>query len=184
MAEAQPQGLSLVCHPDRPDSVVEGIQVSLAPAAGGGLSLAYTLAGDLCALALPAASTPAPAERLWAHTCFEFFVAPTVGRSYREFNFSPSGQWMRFDFSDYRQRAAAGLGPAPRLVVSRGAGRLTLSVELPAPCLPPGDVRVALTAVVEHADGSHRYWALAHPPGQPDFHHRAGFTLVLKASST
>jgi hypothetical protein len=38
--------------------------------------------------------------------------------------------------------------------------------------------------VVEHVDGSHRYWALRHPSGQPDFHHREGFALALKVPKT
>ena len=31
--------------------------------------------------------------------------------------------------------------------------------------------RLGLSVVIEQADGSIAYWALAHPPGRPDFHH-------------
>jgi hypothetical protein len=37
-----------------------------------------------------------------------------------------------------------------------------------------------LTAVVEDAHGRRSYWALRHPAGGPDFHHRDGFALVLE----
>ena len=101
--------------------------------------------------------------------------------AYREFNFSPSGQWMCFDFAAYRQRTANPAIPAPDLRWRRGANELALEARLPATCLPSGALRLGLTAVVEHTDGSHRYWALGHPPGRPDFHHRDGFALALPA---
>jgi hypothetical protein len=40
---------------------------------------------------------------------------------------------------------------------------------------------VGLSAVIEEVDGSKSYWALRHPPGQPDFHHRDCFALRLEA---
>lgn len=42
-----------------------------------------------------------------------------------------------------------------------------------------GDTRAAITAVIEEADGTKSYWALAHPAGKPDFHHPDGFVLEL-----
>jgi hypothetical protein len=33
--------------------------------------------------------------------------------------------------------------------------------------------------VIEEAGGGISYWALAHPPGRPDFHHADGFALEL-----
>lgn len=170
----------LQCHPDGADPCVAAIGVSLARRPDGGLALAWRLEGNMDGLRVPAAGSVLPRERLWAHTCCELFVAAEGGAAYREFNFSPGGQWMAFDFSAYRQRAADPPLPAPRLSLAREEGALSLAVELPAACLPAGDCRLALTAVVELADGSHRYWALRHPPGRPDFHHRDGFALVLK----
>ena len=37
----------------------------------------------------------------------------------------------------------------------------------------------AISAVIEEADGTKSYWALAHPPGEPDFHHPDCFVLDL-----
>ena len=68
----------------------------------------------------------------------------------------------------------------------RGAHRLyvafrhELAVRLGAHHLPPGELCVGLTAVVESAGGRHSYWSLRHPAGQPDFHHREGFALALR----
>jgi hypothetical protein len=45
----------------------------------------------------------------------------------------------------------------------------------------PGPWLAAITAVIEEADGTKSYWALAHPAEKPDFHHPDGFTLQLPA---
>jgi hypothetical protein len=35
--------------------------------------------------------------------------------------------------------------------------------------------RLGMSAVIEDKAGRMSYWALAHPPGKPDFHHRDCF---------
>jgi len=35
--------------------------------------------------------------------------------------------------------------------------------------------RLGLSAVIEDVTGGKSYWALAHPPGDPDFHHSVCF---------
>lgn len=170
----------LVCHPASFDGAVLAIAVSVAQDAAG-LTVDYRLTGNLAALRIPHVATPLPPERLWAHTCFELFAANAQSTAYREFNFSPNGQWMRFDFADYRQRVDAPAGPAPQIAVSLDEGALALTARLPTALLPAGPLRLGMTAVVEHADGSHTYWALRHPLAQPDFHHRDGHALALKA---
>ena len=42
--------------------------------------------------------------------------------------------------------------------------------------------RAGVSAVIEESDGTKSYWALAHPPGDPDFHDEDGFVLELPAS--
>ena len=37
--------------------------------------------------------------------------------------------------------------------------------------LPPKPWSIGLSAIIEEEDGTISYWALAHPPGRPDFHH-------------
>jgi len=46
---------------------------------------------------------------------------------------------------------------------------------------PDRGSKLALSAVIEEIDGTKSYWALAHPPGKPDFHHPDCFTLTLGA---
>jgi len=158
--------------------------VRVSPAEEGGLSLAYRLEGRPEGLCIPSPGRSGPADGLWEHTCFEAFVAADDGPAYREFNFSPSGQWAVYAFSDYRQRDHA-FQPAavPEIVLHPAAGGLELDVVLPPsllPPAPPGSVlRLGLTAVVEAADGGKTYWALAHPGPRPDFHLRAAFLLPV-----
>jgi hypothetical protein len=46
---------------------------------------------------------------------------------------------------------------------------------------PDGPWRLGLSAVIEGAAGELSYWALAHPPGRPDFHRADCFALELVA---
>ncbi|MFN3353145.1 MAG: hypothetical protein ACK4Z5_06010, partial [Brevundimonas sp.] len=97
-------------------------------------------------------------------------------KGYLEFNLSPSGRWASYAFDGYRQ----GMRPAAETVLvaplSRTGTRATLAgtAELPA-----GARRLALSAVIESADGTRTYWALAHPSDKPDFHHPESFVLDL-----
>lgn len=40
---------------------------------------------------------------------------------------------------------------------------------------------LGLSAVIEEMGGTKSYWALAHPPGAPDFHHPTCFAATLPA---
>jgi hypothetical protein len=37
--------------------------------------------------------------------------------------------------------------------------------------------------VIEEQGGGKSHWAIAHPPGQPDFHHRDCFAAELAAAA-
>jgi hypothetical protein len=135
-------------------------------------------------LRVPQASAGRRADGLWRHTCFEAFIATAGTAAYYEFNFSPALDWAAYRFNDYRAGMnAAALDHAPGLQVRRGSASLELAATLHlAGLVPAGDapaLRVALAAVIEEIDGRLTYWALWHPPGKPDFHHPAGFTLEL-----
>jgi hypothetical protein len=39
--------------------------------------------------------------------------------------------------------------------------------------------RAGVSAIIEEADGTKSYWAFAHPPGEPDFHHPDCFAIEL-----
>lgn len=153
--------------------------VELARSPAGDLQLCYRLPAAAC-LRLPAAQPPGPADDLWQHTCCELFVAAAGADDYREFNFSPSGQWAAYRFAAYRQRVAAA-PPAlpPHLDFRCAASACTLRATVPAALLPAGALDLGLCVVVEAAAGGKSYWALAHAAPQPDFHLRASFALRL-----
>ncbi len=142
---------------------------------GAWLWLRFVVEGDVDGIAWPSAVEPGRADELWRHTCFEAFVR--TGEGYREYNLSPSGAWASYRFDGYRRGMAeseegagvAGLDGASDLVALEGR------IELPEDAAGP----LALSAVIEDADGRISYWALAHPSDKPDFHHPDSFVLEL-----
>lgn len=148
--------------------------------ADGGLSLSYRVRHQPGAIRIPAPLPSGPADGLWQHTCCEAFVTED-GDGYREFNFSPSGQWAAYRFTSYRERDAAFVADAaPQISFNLLADGFVLHATLPAALLPSGHaLRFGLTAVIEAAAGNKSYWALTHCAPQPDFHLRQSFALTL-----
>jgi hypothetical protein len=170
----------LLRHPSTPCLAVTGLHVRVSARCGGRVALTYTLAGSPGALSIPEPARPERVDGLWRHTCFEAFVMADGGPAYREFNFSPSGEWAAYAFRRYRDGGPLEPMPAPAIAVHVGNKALTLGVTLPRMALPgPRALRVGLAAVIEEADGRISYWALHHPPGKPDFHHPGAFALEL-----
>lgn len=175
--------LPLRCHPATPCALPLQLSVRLAlgrHGTGPCLQLHYQLCGDVARLRLPAPAQPGPADGLWQHTCFEAFVGVQGQSAYREYNFSPSGQWAAYRFHDQRQRDPAPDAPEPpRIELQRGPDSLTLQACLPLAALPPASSGqpwdLGLSAVIETRDGQLSYWALQHPAERPDFHHRGGW---------
>lgn len=146
-----------------------------------GLHVQYRLADAKEAVCWPsAAANPGFTDGLWQHTCFELFLSEPGLRSYREFNFSPSGHWAAYAFSDYRQREPWQVPEVPRLQLARDASHATLDVFLPAALLPgKGPLEAGITAVIAFNDASLDYLALHHAGERPDFHLRESFVLTL-----
>ena len=172
----------LAPHPDFPAPGIVALTVDCHRPGADGLELHYCLEGEQAGLRLPDSAHPVEPDRLWAHSCFELFLARAGQPGYREYNFSPSGQWAGYAFSDYRQRLEGSHLPAPSLDWRVGENRLELTARLPEAALPEGagPLQLGLTTVLELADGRLSYWALHHPCDRPDFHHRGGFTLTLE----
>ncbi len=144
--------------------------------------LRYSLLGNMASLRIPPPAPKVPADGLWQHTCFEAFVAVDGAQGYREFNFSPSGQWAVYRFKTERLRDTVEDRTQPILEVSRGADSLELTARWPKPDVPASAPQHwGLCAVIEEADGRLSYWALAHPKDRPDFHHRDGRALCLSS---
>ncbi|WP_226496267.1 DOMON-like domain-containing protein [Ferribacterium limneticum] len=183
-ALSAPTIATLLSHPAALSAQPCGIEVTAAMTADGDLTLDYRVTCPPSALRLPAPQPPGPADGLWQHTCCEAFVAE-ADAGYREFNFSPSGQWAAYRFTGYRERDEAFAPTAePQLSFTPLADGFALRASLPAALLPTGNtLHLGLTAVIEAADGSKSYWALAHCAAQPDFHVRQSFALTLKRNT-
>lgn len=176
--------VALLPHPSDPSPVVEAVECVLEPQ-DHFWSLRYC-ARDGGDLLVPAPVGAGHADGLWRHTCFELFVATPSASSYREFNFSPSGQWACYAFTRYRERDPDFAPPpdaAPHIQVWRSADRLTLDVRLPRVLLPAGATegpwRLGVSAVMASQQGGIAHWALCHPGPRPDFHARDALVLTL-----
>lgn len=176
--------LDLQPHPALPAPPGINIVAGAEPLPGGALRLGFVLHGtaeDLDRIVIPESSSPIRVDGLWQRTCCEAFVGVPGETAYREFNFSPSGAWAAYAFADYRRNRPLPLGPVPPIAFVAAAGTLTLATTLAAGWLPKAPkLCIGLSVVIETVDGERSYWALAHPAGQPDFHHRDSFTLALE----
>jgi hypothetical protein len=176
---------SLRRHPSLPDDA--GLAIAIEARAARPhprrLELHYVVRGDLGSLYLPPAGEPVRADELWKRTCFEAFVRPGTDETYYEFNFAPTRWWAAYRFDRYRE-GLVDADFAPALIEAHTAGEhfeLTAAVNLPDwPADRPW--RIGLTAVIEALNGDKSYWALAHAPEKPDFHHADGFVLVVNPS--
>jgi hypothetical protein len=170
----------LTFHPANVPAAVEAVTVRWGRVAGGRLMLRFRIDG--CRqVRLPPPEQPGRADELWKATCFELFLAGEGG-CYREFNFSPSGQWAAYRFAGYRHRTGD-FDPiaVPEIKLDSGASVLTFTVFLDERELECA-THASLTAVIEEAGGRISYWADRHPAEKPDFHNPACFVLPLPAS--
>jgi hypothetical protein len=171
----------LTCHPQTPSLSIREIDVVVEEAKSGSLMLTFRLVGDISGLSIPESRSPRSADHLWRHTCLEAFVMEGEGPEYREFNFSPSGEWAVYEFRGYRDGGVLDNKLAPGIVVQKTMDRLELAAEICQGLLPHGrPLRLGLSAIVEDAGGTLSYWALRHPPGKPDFHHTDAFALQMR----
>lgn len=178
------QRLELFPHPISAAPARIRLRVEIGRVENDRLSLCYLVSGETDDIRLPARMTPARSDNLWKRTCFEAFVGVAGAGRYYEFNFSPSGAWAAYRFDAYRQgMAVAETIGDPGIEFTEGQSflRLCATVRLAELSLP-GDaapLRIGLSAIIEEKAGAIAYWALAHLPGPPDFHHRDCFLLEL-----
>lgn len=168
----------LVRHSASPESPVERIAVTI-ERRGTEAVIAYELTGDLAEVVFPELAPGERRDGLWTATCFELFVRHGGEDSYREWNFSPSTAWAAYEFDGYRHGMRNAEVPAPVIARDMRNGRYRLTVES---VIDTGPLHIGLSAVIRHADGQTSYWALAHPPGKPDFHHADCFAAELAPS--
>jgi hypothetical protein len=179
---------TLVKHPRSPPSPVTSLAVDAIRFEEGRIMFMFMAVGEIGKLRVPPPVVSLRTAELWQHTCFEAFVAPIEGDVYYELNFAPSTAWAAYRFDSYRNGMAKAelaapevkSGPMPAML------HLTATVDVgPLPELVPWeDWRIGLSAVIEASDGSRSYWALAHPAGDPDFHHRDCLAADLGPAGT
>ena len=170
---------ALECHPDTPCLALAAVGAQISQSADMRWDVAFTAVGKPGDLVVPRQAPRVHTDELWRTTCFELFIG-RGGDSYAELNLSPSGAFAAYHFDHYRTGMRPIALPAPDLLLDVGRERLTLTARFPADSLPwDYDGRIGISAVIEEMLGRKSYWALAHPPGKPDFHHHDCFALML-----
>ncbi|HEY0132042.1 MAG TPA: DOMON-like domain-containing protein [Allosphingosinicella sp.] len=174
--------LSLTPHPDTPSGKVTAVEVELIAGSGDDLLISYFVTGAEH-LIVPERRMAARRDGLWETTCFEAFLKPVGGEAYFEFNFSPSTEWAAYRFERHREGRSDLARPVdPFSTRGKEPSDPLLEVDLDLSGLPDVAMRLGLSAVIEEKGGRKSYWALAHPPGDPDFHNASCFTLELPAA--
>lgn len=171
----------LICHPGGHGKMVGGMTVSASRRPNDMLWLLYRVLVNPRVLRLPPVADPVRVDGLWEATCFEAFFRLADDDDYYEFNFAPSLEWAAYSFTGYREgRADLPLSAPPFVSIDSRAGLYIFEVDLKLPSQWSGSaLHLGMSAVVETLDGNKSYWALAHPPGDPDFHHPDSFALQL-----
>lgn len=171
----------LMLHPGCGPGPIQAVTADIVATASG-CDVEYRIVGDIGAIRLPENGPSVRTDGLWKTTCFEFFWQPIGGEAYREFNLSPSGRWAAYGFDTYREgmREAPvdAIAVASSHHVSGEQGELVLKASIAAGLDDPA--QVAMTAVIENADGAMQYWSLAFPPGKPDFHSEVCRQLIVE----
>lgn len=166
----------LLSHPDTPPNRVSTVAAQLLRSVDG-FWIEYEV-DSAEAVHLPSPQTPKRTDNLWKSTCFELFARRKGSQAYIELNFSPSFQWAAYAFEGPRTGRRDLPTHDPEIWITPAGSWFFLAVEA-LPNLGPEPLQFGLSAVIEEVDGTKSYWALAHPPGPPDFHHPDCFTLEL-----
>jgi hypothetical protein len=182
--------LLLKRHPDTPCDAFTAIEVELSRLAPRRLLVRYFMHGDARHVRWPDLAEPAQrTDGLWQHTCFEAFIRPEGAKAYYEFNLVPSLHWAAYRFSGYRtgMKNVSEVGPPRGDAVSpedKANFVFSATLEMERLVALPLDRpwRLGFSAIVEENNGCVSYWALAHPPGKPDFHHPDCFAFELPAA--
>ena len=179
--------LALRLHPDSRCLAATHIEVEVARTRPANLVIHYFVTGKISDLLLPSVTAPTRSDELWRHTCFEAFINSSPSNAYHEFNFAPSMQWAAYRFSDYRSGmsvASEMSTPHTEVRSSDTCYEVQVALELDRLLRLSNDAtwRLGFSAVIEETSGHKSYWALAHPPGNPDFHHSVCFACELPAA--
>jgi hypothetical protein len=171
----------LIPHPTKPPLAASAIRARITGITEHWLTLRWSVEGAGRVI-LPQLAGKRRADGLWRHTCFEMFLQTPGSDAYVELNLSPCEGWAAYDFASYRAGMAERAMPRqPDCTARVGGDQLIFDAAIPLAGLPKLPWRAGLTAVIEEEGGVMSYWSLAHPPGQPDFHHPACLALTVPA---
>ncbi|WP_067683363.1 DOMON-like domain-containing protein [Erythrobacter sp. HI0063] len=172
--------LKLFSHPAFPPLAVKRIVASVTARSVDWLQLRWRIEGA-DEVRIPPFAGKRRTDGLWRTTCFELFAMVSEGPDYAEFNFSPSEAFAAYDFDSYREGMRERALPRAPILSWRGgrSGLAIMDVAIPREAVPSGEI--GLSAVIEEEGGTKSYWALTHPPGDPDFHHPTCFAATLAA---
>jgi hypothetical protein len=171
---------ALAPHPGHSPLAIRGVEASV-EVVEYWLRIRWKIDGAM-KLIVPPLAGKGRADRLWQTTCFELFVKSPGAASYAEYNLSPSERWAAYDFSGYRDGLSERDMPRqPDCTMRKSTAIAIFDAAIPLAGLPPLPWAASLTAVLEEEGGVKSYWALAHPPGKPDFHDPACFALTVPA---
>ena len=174
---------ALIPHPETPPSGAPfKLWVNVDHAASFGLNsttnMVFGVGAPIGGFVIPESEQPGRADELWQTTCFEAFIRGSDEAAYSEWNFAPSGDWAGYAFDDYRDgRKDLAVGAAPYVRIEDNFTWWAVAATISIPVQP--DLLLGLSAVIEQVDGTKSFWALAHPPGKPDFHHPDCFAAKL-----
>lgn len=173
---------SLVAHADFTSTAIRAIEVVASRSNAVQLNLDFRIMGSVNETLWPAWGKVARADGLWRHTCLEAFVGASGQADYIELNFTTSGDWAAYRFTGHR----SGMQPIDAQPVGRPGDFTNYEIHLSRAVRLPwlahaAEWRLGLSAVVEGVEGDKSYWALAHPPGAPDFHDDICFAARLEA---
>jgi hypothetical protein len=175
--------LTLLPHPSSGVTAARRVEATIALSPLGRLRLDFAVSGDVAHLRIADRTAPSRRDGLWRHTCFEAFLKAPRSEGYFEFNFSPSTEWAVYRFRAYREDMTPAEIAAPAITTKKSGRTFALSADIALGALAGArdrlTWRLGLAAVIEESNGEKSYWALAHPPGKPDFHRREGFAHEL-----
>ena len=175
--------LNLISHPATPPSqpdfkVWASVDHAGAFGATATTNIWFGIGAPASRFVIPAAEEPSRADELWKTTCFEIFLRETGSDAYQEWNFAPSGDWAAYCFSGRREgMTELEVSAPPYIRMEDNLTWWTLGATIAVEAGKKWEFNLA--AVLEEKDGAKSYWALAHAPDKPDFHHPDCFVAKL-----
>ena len=148
------------------------------------LGITFTVQSEAAQVLYPPTGPAMRRDGLWKETCFEFFILARDGK-YIELNLSPSESWAAYCFSNYRAGMSVLNGISLHVSTAmQSTEQLSVSTHLDFhPVIdvlgPVESLSFSPTAVIQKRDGNFCYYGLRFPRGNPDFHHRDGFTSYV-----